>query len=437
MPVTIVGIGPANHRGTIDIGLGTDFWLPITAVPAIFPNFAPRSASNDHRALVRESPSARWRHRGAGQSGDGRPWTPARGREPGSSFAARASLRWVRASRSFPRRTCESTRRRTRRSWRIASLVLVIVGLVLAIACSNLATLLLVRGAARAKEVSVRLAMGATRRQLVRHLLTESLLLSLAGGIAGCILAWWGMRRAASDRPPVQSRSDPRLPRARLCDRAVAGHGRGVRPGAGAQGHEGRPPADAARRGAAADRSSAAHAEERADRLSGGGLGAAARRHEHLPADGGSGAERCASAMPSTASRCSRPTCGLPATRRTTRGGVYDELLRRIEAIPGVESAALLRGLPMDPQRRVDRRRRRGRSNGIGRGSGHDRGRAGLLRDAAHPAAVRPRVRRARPRGHASRRGDHRPDGAAVLWRGERRRPAIPVGRTIRTPGPR
>jgi ABC-type antimicrobial peptide transport system permease subunit len=76
----------------------------------------------------------------------------------------------------------------------LASLVLVIIGLVLAIACSNLATMLLVRGAARAKEVSVRLAMGAGRSQLVRHLLAESLPLSLAGGIAGCVLAWWAMQ---------------------------------------------------------------------------------------------------------------------------------------------------------------------------------------------------------------------------------------------------
>jgi ABC-type antimicrobial peptide transport system permease subunit len=74
---------------------------------------------------------------------------------------------------------------------------------VLAIACSNLATLLLVRGAARAKEVSVRLALGATRGQLVRHLLTESLLLFAAGGVAGCLLAWWGIRSLRAIDLPI------------------------------------------------------------------------------------------------------------------------------------------------------------------------------------------------------------------------------------------
>jgi predicted permease len=195
MPFTVIGITPPGFKGTFSLAGPDRVWVPLSMREQL--------TSGQLRTLI---PNRRFR------------WINMIGRlKPGVPFKqADAAMKTIAAAleKQFPTANDGRTLDMALESDAALGIngrgqlvlaggvMMAVVGVVLLIACVNLANLLLAQSATREKEMSIRSAMGAGRCRIVRQLLTESVLLAVLGGAAGMVVAYWGRSALWSYRPP-------------------------------------------------------------------------------------------------------------------------------------------------------------------------------------------------------------------------------------------
>jgi predicted permease len=197
--LTVVGVARPGFAG-VQVGLVPDLFIPITMKAAMTPNWDGLADRNDHwvTMLGRLKPGLAAAKAEAGLA----PLYRAilEGEAPALKLSPRDQQEFL--NRKVVLDTGSHGRPVLQHDAKQPLLILMaMVGLVLLIACANLASLLIARGEGRQREIALRLALGAGRGRLVRQLMTESLLLAIAGGAAGLALASWTLSLIVNSIP--------------------------------------------------------------------------------------------------------------------------------------------------------------------------------------------------------------------------------------------
>lgn len=186
-PVVIVGVNPKGFTSAADVQTAPDVFLPLHLQPRISPK---------PRTLQPIFDPDLWWVNVMGRAKPGIPDVTAQAALDTELAAAVRSTMSVKKGDDIPRMDLRDGSRglfeEHEKYGKPMAILMAFVGLVLLLACANIANLMLARGAERQREMSVRLALGAGRMRILRQMLVESLLLAAAGGACGSVLAYLG-----------------------------------------------------------------------------------------------------------------------------------------------------------------------------------------------------------------------------------------------------